>query len=241
LYIIDYFLNKDTIRNIEIWKKDIGTAILIITIVTLINLISGDQVIQRISLLKTIPMIIMIICFMSVLVFIYIKQNNYKFSTLIVFVALINLFINFNNGSLEGFRIKTQHYEKQIVDVCNYIRNNTKEDACFIIPPDMAVFQYYSNRSAFVSFKHLPPQLNSAREWLNRLKLIHVIPKKLDAKKINSPVKLSFELYDMLSIEDYKNIKKQYGFVEYCLVRKNVILPLLLIYENDLYKLYSLK
>ena len=69
--------------------------------------------------------------------------------------------------------------------------------------------------------------------------MLHVVP-DISPKEINGIVKIDWNDYNNLSTSDFLQIKKQYGFVDYTIVKKDVDLELPLVFQNTNYKIYSL-
>jgi len=125
--------------------------------------------------------------------------------------------------------------------VCNFAAQETPVDSVFVIPPRRYDFQYYSRRSAFCTFKHLPSALERIPEWFKRLQVMQVIPSGLRPDEISTLVRLDYQAYDDLETEDFLNIKKQYNCVDFCVVGGQVNLSLPLVFENASYRVYRLE
>ena len=58
--------------------------------------------------------------------------------------------------------------------LCDWVRNNTPEDAVFITPYQQQTFKWYSGRTEVVSWKDIPQDARSMIEWDRRLKEIQI-------------------------------------------------------------------
>jgi len=142
-------------------------------------------------------------------------------------------------GRWKWFEVQ-RPWESDWQEVCEYSLKHSSVENTFIIPPEMDNFQYLSSRSSFFSFKQIPPDLKSVHEWFSRLQLLELVPSTLDPKSIQKPVEIRFKNYDRLKEEDFLKIKAQYFFVNYCIVRQRIQLPLPEVFSNASYRIYRL-
>ena len=68
--------------------------------------------------------------------------------------------------SEERFRQSQQNWVK----VCEWVRENTAEDAVFLTPYQQQTFKWYALRIEVVSWKDIPQDANSIVQWQQRLK-----------------------------------------------------------------------
>ena len=68
--------------------------------------------------------------------------------------------------SEERFRQSQQNWVK----VCEWVRENTAEDAVFLTPYQQQTFKWYALRTEVVSWKDIPQDANSIVQWQQRLK-----------------------------------------------------------------------
>jgi Domain of unknown function (DUF6798) len=142
-------------------------------------------------------------------------------------------------GRWKWFEIQ-RPWEKDWQEVCEFSFRHSSVGSTFIIPPDMDSFQYLSRRSSFFSFKHLPPDLKSVREWYGRLQRLGLVSPGLDPKSLRKPVEIGYDRYNRLETEDFLQIKGQYSFIDYCIVRQGIRLSLPEVFSNASYRIYRL-
>ena len=68
--------------------------------------------------------------------------------------------------SEERFRQSQQNWVK----VCDWVRENTSEDAVFLTPYQQQTFKWYALRTEVVSWKDIPQDADSIVQWRQRLK-----------------------------------------------------------------------
>jgi hypothetical protein len=71
--------------------------------------------------------------------------------------------------------------------------------------------------------------------------MLKVISPGLKPDEIDARIKPDFKAYNNLKTEDFLQIKKQYNFVNFCIVNRKVKLNLPLIYENSAIAIYKLQ
>ena len=125
---------------------------------------------------------------------------------------------------LDNEKVKIIPELEYVEDISNWVRENTKKDSLFLIPPKgFYYFVYKSERSVFVSFKGgyaVGLSEDVANEWFSRyIKVVNV--------------------YLANSTEKFKNLCEA-NKIDYVIVdnKKNKI-KLLLMYENKYYKVYG--
>jgi hypothetical protein len=114
-----------------------------------------------------------------------------------------------------------------------WIRENTEEDAVFLVDPLMNEFYVYANRARFISFSHPPQSAAELLEWYRRLTLINgnqtpsIPPNRGD-------MQANFANLDPGTIQQLAN---EYG-VSYYLGQAGKQLPFDLVYQDDSFALY---
>ncbi len=68
----------------------------------------------------------------------------------------------------EGFRGDDRAY----LSVCEWARQNTPDDAVFLVPPDEQSFRLLARRAIVVNFKNVPQLSGELVEWRNRLQAV---------------------------------------------------------------------
>lgn len=58
-------------------------------------------------------------------------------------------------------------------ELYSWIKNNTPEDAVFVIYPGIDNFNITADRAQFATFKHIPQSEKDVMEWYNRLKILN--------------------------------------------------------------------
>lgn len=142
-------------------------------------------------------------------------------------------------GQIEWFELK-QPWVKDWKEVCEFSLQNSPIESTFVIPPEIESFQYLSRRSAFFSFKHFPTNLNQISEWYSRMQVLGLISPHLDPKTLRSPAEINYANYNRLVTEDFLKIRKQYTFIDYCIVRQEIHLSLPQVFSNTSYKIYRI-
>ena len=142
-------------------------------------------------------------------------------------------------GQLKWFEVQ-RPWEKDWQEVCEFSLQHSSVGSTFIIPPEMDSFQYLSRRSSFFSFKQIPPDLKSVREWYDRLQRLGLISPGLDSKSLRKPVEIGYDHYNRLETQDFFRIKRQYPFIDHCIVRQGIQLSFPEIFSNASYRIYRL-
>lgn len=226
------------LKRTEVWQRDLLLAAVTIVLMIIpseflktewLENIDNYNIIQRSFVFILSGCVIL--CFM--------KFKKLTLNKCIVSIVIIYLIIGYQKGQLDWFSNRFSA-ETKWVEVCEYIEQNTSIADTFIIPPEIYNFQYLSQRSAFFTFKHLPPELNRVHEWFNRSKLLRLIPANLNPEIISAPVKINYHSYNNLTKEDFIKIRNKYNYVNYCIVRSNINLSFPLVFANSSYKIYSL-
>jgi hypothetical protein len=233
-FIIDPYLKK-------IWPEKRLLNDSIVSIINLMTIFLLSKVIPRDWLQNSythIPNNLLIILVISLIIIIIVRQYSYRtviISTVIGFFATILL-----TGAYVGIQQGYLNSDLSLDEVANFAINKTPIDATFITNPEMSNFQVISQRSTFVSFKHVPAyDITQIPEWYYRMKLLHVVP-DINPKEINQLISKDWDRYNNLSTHDFLQIKKQYDFVDYAIVKNDTNLELPLVFMNKKYKIYSL-
>ena len=142
-------------------------------------------------------------------------------------------------GQLKWFEVQ-RPWEKDWQEVCEFSLQHSSVGSTFIIPPEMDSFQYLSRRSSFFSFKQIPPDLKSVREWYDRLQRLGLVSPGLAPKSLRKPVEIGYDHYNRLETQDFFRIKRQYPFIDHCIVRQGIQLSLPEIFSNASYRIYRL-
>jgi hypothetical protein len=118
-------------------------------------------------------------------------------------------------------------------DMEKWVRNNTRREKIFIVPPDDGSFYMNYDRAMFVSWKHSPQNANDMVEWYNRLKLLN---QGEDFQNLSQIVRG----YNNLSEKDVISIAKAYPNIGYFLTPSNRNLMFPVLYRSDKNILYDL-
>ena len=116
-----------------------------------------------------------------------------------------------------------------------WIRENTFDDAVFLIDPLMNEFYVYADRARFISFSHPPQSAAELLEWYGRLTLINgnqapsIPPSRADMQAN----------FANLDVETINHLANEYG-VSYYLGQAGKSLPFQQIYQDETFSLYLL-
>ena len=69
-------------------------------------------------------------------------------------------------GNMDARR--TQQYYQNWVRVCEWVRENTSQDALFLTPRSQQTFKWYSGRAEVICWKDVPQDSRSMLEWMQR-------------------------------------------------------------------------
>ncbi|MEM7456954.1 MAG: DUF6798 domain-containing protein, partial [Planctomycetota bacterium] len=69
----------------------------------------------------------------------------------------------------EGQPRRTQETYENWLRVCDWVKQNTPEDAVFITPSDQQTFKWYAGRTEVACWKDIPQDAASILQWSNRL------------------------------------------------------------------------
>ena len=100
--------------------------------------------------------------------------------------------------SYEDSRERTMGTYRNWIKVCQWIADNTPENATFITPHKQQTFKWYSGRSEIVCWKDIPQDAEGIREWRKRL------------NELYEPQRLYEEGLMLYSDEQLKEIANRY-------------------------------
>ncbi len=167
-----------------------------------------------------------------------IVRRRPSLTALAVLAAGAYIGLGYAGHTLDWFRVNVS-LEPSWREVCDFAAQETPIDAVFIVPPDTYNFQYCSQRSTFVTFKEFPFQLDRVQEWYKRMKLLHVLPENPHPERIATPVPVDYQAYQALTANDFLRLQQAYPFIGYAIVRREVNLPLPVVFHNRTYKVYA--
>ncbi len=138
-------------------------------------------------------------------------------------------------------------YQKDVIEskisfdleMAKWIRQNTPEEAVFIIPTDWETFYMEANRAVFVSWKHAPQKAEDLVEWYRRIQMINRDENLFDPNIEHRRVIASN--YQNLTTRDVLEIKSKYPTVTHLIFPSKKALNLREIYLTDDYALYKLE
>lgn len=239
LIIMQYSRTSPQNRSTSTWKRDVWILLLLLLIsAALKSKLLGISWLGGISIITPIQRVHVLILAATGL-FVLRFFRKLAMESLVVVLVASYILAGAQLGQLKWFEVE-RNFGKDWLEVCDFIEKNTPVESTFIIPPDIESFQYLSRRSAFFSFKHFPPELNKVHEWYKRSQLLGLVPRSLEPELITKPVEISFNRYNELSTDDFLDIKKQYDFVNYCIVRKDAKLLFPVYFYNSSFKVYNL-
>ena len=111
------------------------------------------------------------------------RRTSSVIFTVCVFLAAALLFLerhhlqipNADVRSLPQYPDDEQRFrqsQENWVKVCEWVRENTAEDAVFLTPYQQQTFKWYASRTEVVSWKDIPQDADSIVQWYKRLKEI---------------------------------------------------------------------
>ncbi|MFG0266040.1 MAG: DUF6798 domain-containing protein [Rhodopirellula sp. JB055] len=145
-------------------------------------------------------------------------------------VSVSNRLLGLNSDA--GYAEQRQTLEDWI-DVCQFIRASTPDDAVLLTPRHQQTFKWYAHRAEVVNWKDTPQNAVALREWAKRF--LEVYPKRLSAMRVT------------IRYDELRSMRAKYG-CEWIVVDRRVVgpeLPLVQIYpassqRNSTYAVYEL-
>jgi hypothetical protein len=104
-------------------------------------------------------------------------------------------------------------YDKDaaLVDISLKAKTSTPKDALFVVPPDVTAFQYYAERSVYVSLKAIVHRSDFMEEWFQRIQNIYGM--KLE-KPASKQIKQANEFYHQQIRRKHTPPGAEYALVE---------------------------
>jgi len=166
-------------------------------------------------------------------IFPYLKNMQiHKFKYLIIIFAILFSFL-----IVVQTDIKLKKTEND--DLYKWIRENTQENAIFIIPPTMEDFRLRANRAVIVDWKAFPFKDSAIIEWRDRIN--DITNNKQNFKRYRG-----FNTYSQLN-NDYLSLNNSYILylkekynAEYLVMMKEKQLNFTEIFNNSQFKLYHI-
>lgn len=123
-----------------------------------------------------------------------------------------------------------------LLELSNYIKNKTPQDAIFITPPDLSQLRFSAHRAIVVDFKSFPYQDEFMLDWRERIEFCYGTTDKqgFEAKEDLK------EKFQAVSLPHLKNIKTKYQ-ASYAVVDSKNPITQQIIFENDDYKLIRIE
>ena len=125
------------------------------------------------------------------------------------------------------------------IDMCRWIKDNTPRTAKFWVPRDGYTFKWHAQRSDIGVWKNIPQDAEAIVKWRRSMDELFRFKDK-DGK--NQVDRLLSTLLNSKTEEEIADLQQKYGF-EYVLCAQTYEMPnhstLQLVYENDVYCLYS--
>jgi hypothetical protein len=134
------------------------------------------------------------------------------------------------------------------VDLCSWIKANSREGDIIIVPPLMKNMRYFSERPILANYKFYPIEPMKVKEWYERLDLLSKRMLSKNRKEIVDrrayldrprPTRLLKAGYLKLNGDDFKAIGKKYG-CSLVVTRFGHEVSLERVYENSKYNVYEL-
>jgi len=199
---------------------------------------------------------VLLFCFL--VIFQHKDLKKFKSLNLILFLLTAGLFsitiLNFTKTFqfplITRFQptIKKATNNVDFIDLCSWIKTQTKKNDLIIVPPRMKGFRYYAERPILANFKFYPLPKNKAKEWYKRLDLISkgyltqykglILGRKTYLDKPH-PVFVLENGYSHLTAHDVKKIAKRYN-VKYIVTKPGHQLALKIVYRNSKYNVFQI-
>ena len=166
--------------------------------------------------------------------------HAYSYKVLVYSISIGLVFTCLLIGQFSGLKYSSLSSNSEWKEVTDYASDNTALDAVFIINPQIDNFQALSERSAFVTFKHIPAYtIQLVPEWFSRMQLLKVVP-KIEPITINQQIQPQWDQYDLLTKNDINNIKEKYNEVDYVVMKRTADLDFPIVFENHSYRVYQI-
>lgn len=134
------------------------------------------------------------------------------------------------------------------IDLCSWIKANSREEEVVIVPPLMKNMRYFSERPILANYKFYPIAPMKVKEWYGRLDLLSKRMLSRNRKEIVErssyldrprPTKVLKAGYLKLNSDDFRTIGKKYG-CSLVVTRFGHELSLERVYKNSKYNVYEL-
>jgi len=160
---------------------------------------------------------------------------------LAIFAVAIILFFTVPSDQLNPF-FKSSNYNIENIKNANspdiammeWIKQNTSENAVFIVNPDYQYFYIHAERAILALWKHVPQSPREIIEWHNRLKMLN---RNKDFKNRSDLV----ANYPSLTTEEVMKIIEVYPEVVFILMPHDSQINLPIAHETAKYKLFYIK
>jgi hypothetical protein len=187
--------------------------------------------------------IVPFIAYVIFALFIESLKNRYKCKILAGFtVAVVILFIG--TFTIQTHRIVTDNVDLQYtlesqenIELYSWIRENTKTDSTFIIPPYIDNFYFTAERAQFVSIKNVPQNEKDLGEWYRRL--IALNKNKDLYEELNLNTGMLYKNYFLLDDTQLSRIANTYQ-IHYYIGRPNRAGNLTQVFSNSQWAIYSI-
>lgn len=126
-------------------------------------------------------------------------------------------------------------YDAQTTQLYDFIRQETPQDAIFLIPPSLGSFRLGAERAIVVDYKAFPFEEERMLEWVERVQAVSNNPPIDEGKNYYD---LVLEGYDALDVEKISTLKYEYN-ISYALFMKPSHRELPVTFENEVYVLYE--
>ncbi len=123
-----------------------------------------------------------------------------------------------------------------VADLGIFARNNTPDDAIFLVDPSMGLFRLTAQRALVVDFKDHPFSDEGQLEWQQRLFDCYGIPKRMGFDAMHEMSKL----YRKITDDRLKVLQTKYG-ASYAVLQHATKTQFPIIYQTNDYKIVQIK
>jgi hypothetical protein len=139
-----------------------------------------------------------------------------------------------------GLRISTN--DRSDVDylaMCSWVRQNTPNDAIFLVPPNEQLFRFHARRAIVVNFKGVPQLSSELGEWRRRLELVLDVPLTQLTRRFDQTHADIARRYDALPADHLADAARVYG-ARYIVTSRPIEGVGQCVFENHSCRLYDL-
>ncbi len=123
------------------------------------------------------------------------------------------------------------------VEIALLAKENTSEDAVFVLPVEFSAFKYYSQRSSYVDYKTIIHRNDAFQEWYQKVKTIYNIDIQT-RRSGKDPVQIAAQNYAQLDLNTINNLAQ--NGVTHLVMPSSRKLNYPLLAKNDAFAIYKI-